>query len=127
MEIDRPDVLAEVSRAFDRYEAALVSNDVQTLNELFWNDPRVLRFGPAENLYGPEQIANFRAARSPVNLQRTLMRKVITTFGDSFATANVEFVRPPSTTIGRQSQTWLRTEDGWRIVAAHVSLFQSAV
>lgn len=124
MDINRTEVLAEVTVAFDRYEKALVGNDVATLDDLFWRDPRVLRYGPTENLYGFEQIAGFRAARSPVNLERTVVRKVITTFGDDFATANVEFLRPPSTAVGRQSQVWAKMADGWKVVAAHVSLLQ---
>jgi len=122
MEINRPDVLAEVTAAFDRYERALLANDVATLGELFWNDPRVLRYGPTENLYGYEQIAGFRAARSPANLERTIVRKVITSFGDAFATANVEFLRPPATAIGRQSQSWAKMPGGWKVVAAHISM-----
>src|SRR5688572_9217828 len=78
VEINRPEILAEVCAAFDQYEKALMSNDVKALDGLFWKDPRVLRYGPAENLYGFEQIAGFRAARSPLNLQRTIVRKVIT-------------------------------------------------
>ncbi len=124
MEINRPEVLAEVTAAFERYERALVGNDVATLGELFWKDPRVLRYGPAENLYGHEQIAGFRAARSPLNLERTVVRKVITTFGTEFATANVEFLRPPATAVGRQSQVWVKMADGWKVVAAHISLMQ---
>ena len=85
-------------------------------------DPRVLRYGPAENLYGYEQIAGFRAARSPANLARTIVRKVITTFGTDFATANVEFVRPPSPAVGRQSQVWVKMPGGWKVVAGHISL-----
>lgn len=122
MEINRPDVLAEVTAAFDRYERALLANDVAVLGELFWNDPRVLRYGPAENLYGYDQIAGFRAARSPLNLERTIVRKVITTFGMEFATANVEFQRPPATATGRQSQVWAKMPDGWKVVAAHISM-----
>lgn len=125
MDINRPEVLADVIAAFDRYEKALVGNDVATLDDLFWKDPRVLRYGPAENLYGFGQIAGFRAARSPLNLQRTVVRKVITTFGTDFATANVEFLRPPSTAIGRQSQVWAKMADGWKVVAAHVSYLQA--
>lgn len=122
MEINRPDILAEVTAAFDRYERALLANDVAVLGELFWNDPRVLRYGPAENLYGYDQIAGFRAARSALNLERTLLRKVITTFGTEFATANVEFQRPPATTVGRQSQVWAKMPGGWKVVAAHISM-----
>jgi hypothetical protein len=124
MEINRPDVLAEVTAACDSYEKALVTNDVATLNSLFWNSPQVLRYGPTENLYGYAQIAGFRAARSPANLERTVLKRVITTFGTDFATANLEFLRPPGTRIGRQSQTWARTPEGWKVVAAHVSYLQ---
>jgi hypothetical protein len=124
MEINRPEVVAEVTAACDRYEKALVTNDVATLGELFWNSPHVLRYGPAENLHGYDQIAGFRAARSPLNLGRTVLRRIITTFGKDFATANVEFLRPPSTHIGRQSQVWTRMPEGWKVVAAHVSLIE---
>ena len=124
LEINRPDVLAEVTAVCDRYEKALVSNDVAVLDSLFWNSPQVLRYGPTENLYGYGQIAGFRAARSAANLERTVLKRVITTFGNDFATANVEFQRPPSTRTGRQSQTWARTPDGWKVVAAHVSYLQ---
>jgi hypothetical protein len=124
MEINRPDVLADVTAACDRYEKALVTNDVATLGELFWNSPHVLRYGPTENLHGYEQITGFRAARSPLNLERTVLRRIITTFGEDFATANVEFLRPPATPIGRQSQAWARMPDGWKVVAAHVSYLQ---
>ena len=119
-EIDIADVVAEVRTAFDRYEAALVANDVGVLNELFWNSWRTLRYGPAENLYGYDAISAFRAARSPAGLSRTLTNLVITTFGRDFATANAEFVRMDRR--GRQSQTWVRMREGWRVVAAHVSL-----
>ena len=121
MQINHPDVLAEVHLAFGRYERALVENDIATLGELFWNDPRVVRYGPAENLYGYEQIAGFRTARSSANLQRSIVHKVITTFGAQFATANVEFLRPPATAIGRQSQVWAKLAGEWKVVAAHIS------
>jgi Protein of unknown function (DUF3225) len=122
MEINLPTVVAEVTAAFQRYELALVSNDVAVLDELFWDSPQTLRYGVTENLYGHAAIAAFRQARSPLNLDRTLMHTVITTYGTDFATANTEFQRQGSTRPGRQSQTWLRTLDGWRIVSAHVSL-----
>lgn len=125
MQINRPEVLAEVTAALARYERALVGNDITTLGELFWNSPHTLRYGPAENLYGYEQIAGFRQARSPLNLARTVLRTVITTFGDDYATANLEFLRPPSTAIGRQSQVWVRMPEGWKVVAAHISYAQS--
>ena len=120
MEVDIPEVLAEVRAAFAEYERALVGNDVAVLQELFRKDARTLRYGPAENLYGWEQIAAFRAGRSPVGLERSLENRVITTYGRDFATANSEFVR--SGRRGRQSQTWVRFPEGWRVVAAHVSL-----
>jgi hypothetical protein len=121
-EINQPDVLAEVTAAFERYERALVSNDVAVLDELFWNSPHTLRYGATENLYGYDAIGAFRASRPATGLARTLGRTVITTYDADFATANTEFVRHGSPHSGRQSQTWLRTADGWRVVAAHVSL-----
>jgi hypothetical protein len=121
-EINLPEVLAEVTAQFKRYETALVSNDVQTLDELFWDSPHTLRFGATENLYGYAAIASFRAHRSPANLARTLMNTQITTFGRDLAVANTEFRRSASGATGRQSQTWLRTDAGWRVVSAHVSL-----
>ena len=120
MEINRPDVLAEVEAAFARYEDALINNRVDVLDELFWNSPSTLRYGPTENLYGHDAIAEFRSARSPAGLARRLLKVVITTYGHDFATANCEFERGGAK--GRQSQTWIRMPEGWRIVAAHVSL-----
>jgi hypothetical protein len=122
MEVDHPEALAEMHAAFAEYERALVSNDVVVLQEMFRRDARTLRYGPAENLYGWEAIAAFRAGRSPAGLQRELDNTVITTYGRDFATANTEFRREGSPRTGRQSQTWMRTPDGWRVVAAHVSL-----
>ena len=122
--INIPAVLAEVTAEFRRYEAALVGNDVAVLDSLFWNSPLVLRYGTTENLYGYEAIMAFRAARSPVGLARTLFNVVITTFGTDLATANTEFSRDGSTRTGRQSQTWMRSDTGWKIVAAHVSLLE---
>ncbi|MDO8903844.1 oxalurate catabolism protein HpxZ [Hydrogenophaga sp.] len=121
-EINLPEVLAEVTAAFERYEVALVTNDVAVLDELFWNSPHTLRYGATENLYGYDAICEFRASRPSAGLTRTLGRTVITTYGCDFATANTEFVRAGSDRTGRQSQTWLRTPDGWRVVSAHVSL-----
>lgn len=120
--VNAPDVVAEVEAAFDRYERALVGNDVAALDALFWASPHTLRYGASENLYGFEAIAAFRAARSPAGLARTITRVVITTFGRDFATANMEFERQSGAVRGRQSQAWVRTPDGWRVVAAHVSL-----
>ena len=126
MEINLPDVHAEVAAAFARYEAALVSNDVATLQELFWRSDRTIRYGIGENLYGSEQIAAFRAARLPVGLARRIDRTVITTFGRDFATASTLFERDTVPgKIGRQMQTWARLPEGWRIVAAHVSLINA--
>jgi hypothetical protein len=122
MEIDLPDVVAEVKAAFDRYERALVTNDVETLDGLFRDDPRTVRFGGTENLFGYEQIKAFRAARSPVGLARTLSNTVITTYGRDFAVASTLFHRATMPgKVGRQMQTWMRFPEGWRVVAAHVS------
>jgi len=121
-DINVPEVVAEVKAAFDRYEQALVSNDVQVLDELFWRSPHTIRYGATENLYGYDEIQAFRAARPSQGLARTLRRTVITTYGHDAATANTEFWREGSDRVGRQSQTWLRTDDGWRVVSAHVSL-----
>jgi Protein of unknown function (DUF3225) len=124
--IDDPDVLAEVQAVFARYEDALVNNKVDVLDELFWHSPRTVRYGSSENLYGHDQIAAFRAARSPAGLARRLRRTVITTYGRDFATAMTEFERDGSAAIGRQSQTWVRMPEGWRVVAAHVSFIAAA-
>jgi hypothetical protein len=121
-EINRPDVVAEVAAAFARYEDALVHNKVEVLDELFWDSPHTLRYGATENLYGAQEIQAFRAGRSSQGLMRELLRTVITTYGHDFATANCEFRREGGARTGRQSQTWLRTAQGWRVVAAHVSL-----
>ena len=120
--INLPDVLAEVKAVFARYEDALVNNEVEVLDELFWNSPHTLRYGATENLYGYDAIRAFRASRPAQGLAREILRTVITTYGRDFATANVEFRRTGSTKTGRQSQTWMRTAQGWRVVAAHVSL-----
>jgi hypothetical protein len=122
MQINLPEVVAEVTAAFQRYEAALTSNDIAVLDELFWQSPHTLRYGVTENLYGYEAIASFRQGRSPANLDRRLTNTVITTYGYDFATANTEFQRQGVDRPGRQSQTWLRTLAGWRVVSAHVSL-----
>lgn len=121
-EINLPEVLAEVTLAFERYEVALVNNDVAVLDELFWNSPHTLRYGATENLYGYDAICEFRASRPSTGLARALGKTVITTYGVDFATANTEFFRDDSNRTGRQSQTWLRTPAGWRVVCAHVSL-----
>ena len=123
MEIDLPEVVAEVKAAFDRYEKALVSNDVATLDGLFHNDPRTIRYGGTEILYGYAEIEAFRAARSPAGLARTLSKTVITTYGRDYAVASTLFHRVASPgKVGRQMQTWVRFPDGWRVVAGHVSV-----
>jgi hypothetical protein len=123
MDIDLPEVVAEVREAFERYEQALVTNDVDTLNALFHNDERTIRYGIGENLYGQREVAAFRAARSPIGLNRTRCRTVITTYGRDFAVASTLFHRPSlAGKVGRQMQTWLRFPQGWRVVAAHVSI-----
>ena len=123
MEIDIPEVVAEVEAAFAAYEAALVTNDVAMLEALFRDDRRTIRYGIAENLYGMDAIRAFRRARSPVNLMRRIERTVITTYGRDFAVASTLFRRETVPgKIGRQMQTWVRGEKGWQIVAAHVSV-----
>ena len=124
MDINLPDVLAEVKVVFARYEQALVTNDVPVLDELFWNSPHTRRYGVGENQYGFDAIQAFRAARPAQGLARTLLKTAITTYGHDFATADCEFLREGNSTTGRQSQTWLRTPEGWRVVSAHVSLIQ---
>jgi hypothetical protein len=126
MEIDLPEVVAEVRREFERYERALVSNDVALLDALFRDDPRTIRYGGAEILYGHEEIRAFRAARPSVGLARTLSRTVITTYGRDFAVASTLYDRPSFPgKVGRQMQTWVRFPEGWRVVAAHVSMIDA--
>ena len=123
MEIDLPEVLAEVTAQFERYEKALVANDVAVLDELFRKDARTLRYGIGENLYGHSEIASFRAARSPAGLMRKTARTVITSYGHDSAVASTLFYRDTLPgKVGRQMQTWVRFPEGWRIVAAHVSI-----
>ncbi len=122
MDINKPEVVAEVQAAFDRHEQALVSNGVLVLDELFWNSPLTIRYGATENLYGYDEIQAFRAGRSAQGLARTLAKTVITTYGQDMATANTEFMRAGVARVGRQSQTWMRTAAGWRVVSAHVGL-----
>ncbi len=121
MLINDPEIVAEVTTQFDRYQAALIANDVTVLDELFWNSPHTLRYGATENLYGIEEIRAFRSARPTAGLARTVHRTVITTYGRDAATTNIEFTRPGMKFPGRQSQTWMRMPEGWRIVSAHVS------
>ena len=122
-DINFPDIVAEVTAAFAAYEAALTSNDVATLDAIFWDDARTIRYGIGENLYGAGEIKAFRAARPAAGLARTLDRTVITTFGRDLATASTLFRRAPGK-LGRQMQTWVRLPEGWRVVAAHVSLME---
>ncbi len=123
MEIDLPEVVAEVREAFDAYEVALVNNDVAALDMMFHDDPRTIRYGGGENLYGYAAIKAFRGGRSPVGLGRTISQTVITTYGTEFATASTLFERPSTAgKIGRQMQTWVKFPEGWRVVAAHVSV-----
>lgn len=121
MKINVPETVADVRAAFDRYEAALMADDVTAMDDLFRQAPETVRYGVGEVLYGYEEIAAFRRARggSP---QRTLGRVEITTYGDSFATANAEFFREGTDKRGRQSQAWVKFEDGWKVVSAHVSI-----
>jgi hypothetical protein len=126
MDIDLPEVVAEVREAFERYEQALVTNDVATLDSLFRRDERTIRYGIAENLYGHEEVAAFRAARPAVGLMRTRSRTVITSYGRDFAVASTLFHRPTMAgKVGRQMQSWVRFADGWRVVAAHVSIIDA--
>ena len=126
MDVNLPEVKAEVEAAFAAYEQALMANDVDALQGHFWNSSHTIRYGIAENLYGYDEIGAFRAARSPVGLARTTSRTVITTYGRDFATAATLFHRATAPgKIGRQMQTWARTPDGWRVVAAHVSVIDA--
>ena len=123
MEIDLPKVVAEVRAAFEHYEKALVSNDVAVLDAFLHDDPRTIRYGATENLYGYDEIKAFRAARSPVGLARTLSKTVITTYGRDHAVTATLFHRPTAPgKVGRQMQTWVRFPQGWRVVAGHVSV-----
>jgi ketosteroid isomerase-like protein len=122
MQINRPDVLADISSVFQRYETALVGNDVATLDELFFDSPQTVRYGVGENLYGYAAIQAFRAGRPAAGLGREILRTQITTYGDQFATTHIEFRRHGSDRTGRQTQTWMKTPMGWRVVSAHVSL-----
>lgn len=127
MEINRPEVVAGVRAVFERYEAALLANDVPVLEELFWNAPQTTRYGVGENLYGWEAISAFRRARRTGPFRRALRQTIITTYGRDFATANTEYVREGHDHPGRETKTLMRTPDGWRIVSAHVSLLGTTV
>jgi hypothetical protein len=124
MTINDPEVIAELEALYPQYEQALVTNDVEKLVAMFWAGPQVMRFGAAENLYGPEELEAFRKARPATNLARTVKRLDIVSFGRDFASITLEFERMSNIAIvrGRQSQAWVRLPEGWRIVQAHVSL-----
>ena len=126
MQINLPEIVDEVTAVFARYEDALVNNRVEVLDELFWTSALTVRYGAAENLYGIDEIRAFRQSRPSVGLRRTLRRTVITTYGRDHATAMTEFFREGGTRTGRQSQTWVRMPEGWRVVAAHVSVVDLA-
>jgi|SRR5579864_6449845 len=124
MQINDPATVAELQALYPDYETALVNNDIETLTRLFWASPHAMRFGATENLYGFDEIAAFRKGRSPANLARSIRRLDIVTFGKDFGSVTLEFERTVEgrTVAGRQSQTWVRLPEGWRIVSAHVSL-----
>ena len=122
MEINRPDIVNDVHAEFERYEAALVENDVPTLNSFFWNSERAVRHGIAEECYGIEAIRRYRATAKRVDPRRRLANTVITTFGDSFASVSTEFEDREQQQLGRQTQTWVRFAEGWKIVMAQVSV-----
>lgn len=119
MQINQPQTLAEVTRQFDRYQQAIIDNDIAVLNELFWNNALTLRYGTGENLYGHAEIAAYRGARDAKSVARAVGKTVVTSYGHDAATTNIEFARAGRK--GRQSQSWIRLPEGWRIVAAHVS------
>ena len=121
MDINLPDVVAEVRAAFMRYQRAVDTNDAETMNELFWNSPFTVRYGPNGTLVGHAALSAFRNSRPGTGVARTLRNTIITTFGRDFAATNTETTKPGSPTISRQSQCWVRRPEGWRIVAAHVS------
>lgn len=119
--VNQPEVFAEVSRVFHRYETALVANDVSALNDFFWDSGTTVRYGVAEHCYGIEAIRLYRRNATPVDPKRRLRHTIITTFGSDFASVCTEFLVPGEGAVGRQTQTWVRFADGWKIVAAHVS------
>lgn len=124
--INHPEALAELEAAFAEYERAFVANDVDTLDRLFWNSPHTLRYGAGENLYGYDEIKAFRSGRPSNNLARTVLRKSVVTVGRDVGVTNIEFSRSSTNRVGRQSQTWVRFADGWKVISAHVSLMDAA-
>lgn len=125
MVMDDPDTRAEVTAAFDRYETALVHNDVAALDRFFWDDGRTLRYGASENLHGYDEIQRFRAARPSQGLARTVLSRQVTTFGTDAAFTAIVFTREGERRLGRQTQCWMRLPCGWRVVAAHVSWMEA--
>jgi hypothetical protein len=121
IEVDIPDIIAEVTSAFHAYDRALIANDIEEVNRFFWKDARTMRYGVRELLYSYDEVARFRLQRGPIDQRRSLRNIRITTFGRDFATANTEYVPHGSERIGRQSQVWVRTDHGWKIASAHVS------
>jgi hypothetical protein len=122
MNVNIPEIVADLKSAFGRYEKALNENDIGVLDEMFWNSPHTVRYGVAEQLYGHAEIAGFRAGRPTIDLRRELLKVVITTYGRDFGTASCEYRRLETGRRGRQMQTWMRVDGGWKVVAAHVSL-----
>jgi hypothetical protein len=120
--INDPETLAGATAAFKAYEQALMTNDLDALDAMFWNSRFTIRFGPGQNLYGIEAIQAFRAARVGGSPKRSLANTVITSFGSDFATANTEFQRVGAPRPGRQTQSWVRFPEGWRVVSAHISM-----
>ena len=124
--INDPDILAEVSVAFEAYEVALMTNDIEAMDALFWHSPLTVRYGAGDAQYGIDEIRAFRKARPGGSPQRKVIHRSVTTFGSNFATTNIEFIRDDSPAVGRQSQSWTKFPEGWRVVAAHVSLTKGA-
>jgi len=121
MTVNDPEIVRELEEVFAKYETALNENDIAVLDELFWDSQHTVRYGIGEQLYGYEAIAAFRAGRDPIDLRRELTKVVITAFGDAFAIASCEYRRLATGRTGRQMQTWIKTPQGWRVAAAHVS------
>jgi len=124
MNINDPEIVAELQALYPKYEAALMTNDAETLTQMFWASPHAMRFGVTENLYGIEEIEAFRKSRPSTNLARIVRRLDVVTFGRDFGSVTLEFERTANGKIisGRQSQVWVRLPEGWRIVSAHVSV-----